>query len=104
MDNQTQIKPRFVTAADALYSPCIWGINLPRPKKPDNAVRKMICMGKFPFPVRKINGRNMVKVEDIDAWSPPAPEPTARPAAWEHGAPNRRRGRPRLKPGDGSER
>lgn len=91
--NDYIIRPRYVTAANALFSSI--GLNLPPPKDPDNAVRKMICIGKFPFPVRKINGRNMVKVEDIDAWSPPDPEPMARPTASELGAPKRRRGRPR---------
>lgn len=96
--NDYFLRPRYVTAANALYS--IIGLNLPAPKDPDNAVRKMICTGKFPFPVRKINGRNMVMVDDIDAWSPPDPEPSVRPAAAasELGAPKRRRGRPRKQP------
>jgi len=93
------IRPRFVTAADSIYSPCPWGLNLPRPRDPDNAVRKKIHDGKFPFPVRKINGRNMVETCDIDAYQAPNPEPLTRPFALPSEAPKRRRGRPRRKPG-----
>lgn len=88
-----EVRPRWVTAADSLYSPI--GINLPPPKDPENAARKLIFDRKFPFPVHKINGRNMVRVEDIDAWTPPDPEPVARPPAPEPGTSRRRRGRPR---------
>lgn len=95
------IRPRFVTAADSIYGPCPWGLNVPAPKNPDNAVRKMIFAGKFPFPVRKINGRNMVLVDDIDAFQAPEPEQATCLFAPLTEVSRRRRGRPRKRPRDG---
>jgi hypothetical protein len=80
---------RLVTPAEALYAPEF--LALPPPANPARAAGLRIARHRFPLPLVKVDGRNMVRVEDIhrfiDALCPsdPAPEPP----------PRRRRGRPR---------
>lgn len=84
---------RLVTPAEALYSPEF--LALPSPTNPVQAASLRIARRRFPLPLVKVDGRNMVRVEDIhrfiDALSPTQsasdPIPTLRPG--------RRRGRPR---------
>ena len=83
---------RLVTPAEALYSPEF--LALPPPANPIQAVGLRIARRRFPLPLVKVDGRNMVRVEDIhrfiDALSPTLspgdPIPTLQPG--------RRRGRP----------
>jgi len=79
---------RLVTPAEALYSPEF--LALPPPANPVQAAGLRIARHRFPLPLVKVDGRNMVRVEDIhrfiDALSPCAPAPDPRP--------RRRRGRP----------
>lgn len=100
MENQG-IKPKFLTPAEAVWeSP--WGLGLkPVPAHPEAAARVAICRGKFPFPVRKICGRSVVDMRDIENYA--APDPEARPTPCAPDAPRRRRGRPRKQPVSGGE-
>lgn len=80
---------RLVTPAEALYAPEF--LALPPPANPARAAGLRIARRRFPLPLVKVDGRNMVRIEDIhrfiDGLCPvePTPDPV----------PRRRRGRPR---------
>lgn len=55
--------PLVVLPHVALYDPQYLG--LPPPKNPVLAARSLIARGRFPLPLVKVMGRNMVRVQDI---------------------------------------
>jgi hypothetical protein len=74
--------PLVVLPHVALYDPRYLG--LPRPKNPVLAARLLIARARFPLPLIKIMGRNMVRVADIQALiqglAPDQPPPATPPA------------------------
>ncbi|MBB6243714.1 hypothetical protein [Rhodanobacter sp. MP1X3] len=79
---------RLVTPAEALYAPEF--LALPSPANPARAAGLRIARRRFPLPLVKVDGRNMVRIEDIhrfiDGLRPVEQMPDPAP---------RRRGRPR---------
>lgn len=92
----TNSAPLVVLPAAALYDQQYLG--LPAPKNPILAARMLIARGRFPLPLVKIMGRNMVRVVDIhalvDGLAPAQPAPVA-PVARKRG---RRRNVPISRP------
>lgn len=82
----TSCAPLVVLPHAALYDPQYLG--LPAPKSPILSARMLIARGRFPLPVVKIMGRNMVRVVDIHALindlAPAQPAPVA-PVARKRG-------------------
>lgn len=79
---------RLVTPAEALHAPEFLG--LPAPGNPEKAAALRIARHRFPLPVVKVNGRNMVLVEDIHRFIDSLRSDDPLPVQ----APRRRRGRP----------
>lgn len=79
---------RLVTPAEALHAPEFLG--LPAPGNPEKAAALRIARHRFPLPLVKVDGRNMVLVDDIhhfiDSLRSAQPTPDQMP--------RRRRGRP----------